>query len=70
MGGGEGEGEEAGREEGLAMVSKPSKVSFSPPRVMLAIGVSTTAVPHAATSAKLLTSLHSTGRSSTCTRSR
>ena len=48
------------------MVSKPSKVSFSPPRVMLAMGVSTTAVPHAATSLKLATSLHGTGRTSTC----
>ena len=31
------------------MVGKPSKVSFSPARVRLLMGVSTTAVPHAAT---------------------
>ena len=47
------------------IVSNEPNLTVSVPRVMLWMGVSTTAVPHAATSSNDPTSSHGTGRSTT-----
>ena len=49
----------------LLIVSKPAKLCVVPPRVMLLIGVRTTAVPQVATSLSEPTSSNGSGRSST-----